>query len=114
MNELDIRMPDEDEREGAEINLRQIAEQEALHARLARVFGTADGIEALEWLFELLGYWLPITDVTTYEVARRLEREILRADVDLYCRLMTRQSERASAVRAEEKKKLNERLKERR
>jgi alkylation response protein AidB-like acyl-CoA dehydrogenase len=109
-----IIMPDDQEREAYERRLREIVEEEAFDARMVRVFATPDGIEVAEWLLQLFGYWRPVKDVQLYETGRLFMHKLGAASLDLWTQIVARQHQRAMDERAEEKKKFNQAIRERR
>ena len=109
---MDILHPDEQDRASYERRLQEIAEEEAFDARLARVFGSADGIEVAEWVLGILGYWKPVKDVPLYEAGRLFLHKLAAADIDLWHRLVERQQARATDAREAEKRTYNQRIKE--
>jgi hypothetical protein len=105
--------PDDYESENIRKRIQELSDEEAFNAKVARVFGTPDGIEVAEWLLrDLCGYWRkPIPDVGVYEVGRSFIHAICLADMDIWTKLVKRRMALAEEGRAAEKKRFNDLLK---
>lgn len=93
--------------------LRELIEERNHYHRLARVFGSPEGFEVLEWLLELTGYWRPVNEnkIELFELGRKIFHHVSLGDMDIAHRLLDSRRERVlreiklKSVQLEEKMK---------
>ena len=101
------------ERDNYRKRLEEISEAERFTIKVARVFGTPDGLEVAEWILrELCGYWRePIIDLGAYKVGRTIINVLCQGDLGTWIELVKRRQSEANSSRADEKRKYNDLLK---
>ena len=100
--------PDRTGRARLEQMLQERAEEENHYARLARLFGSADGFALLQWLMDITGYWEPgLHDeraVARYELGRLIFNQASLADLAVINRLLdVRREEKLKQLEAEKR-----------
>lgn len=91
--------------------LSELAKEESQYKRLAHVFGSAEGLEVLEWvLTDLCGYWREhLEDERTigrFELGRALFNKVCMADIEICHTLLDRRRKAAESVRIEERRRI--------
>jgi hypothetical protein len=105
---------DDNDEQRAEAQRKALIEEDNHYANLRRVFGTADGLDALEWLLsDLCGYWRSRFDTEgergKFELGRFIFNQVCLADIDIAHNLLDRQRRKAEAVRNAERKRIESR-----
>ena len=88
-----------------------LAKEETHYNKLKRVFGTADGLDVLEWLLsDLCGYWRSRLDsereLGKFELGRNIFNQVCMADLDIAHSLLDRRRREAEAVRNKERRRI--------
>ena len=95
-----------------EAQRRELFEEEAHYAGLSRVFGTPDGIETLEWLLEVSGYWSRVLpderSIGKFELGRFVFDQVCLADLSIAHKVLERRRKKAEDVRAKERRRIDE------
>jgi hypothetical protein len=110
-------MDDFDEPEAARIEAkrRELLKEETHYSCLARVFGTAEGLDAAEWLLDVSGYWERLLPderaIGRFELGRIVFNHFCLADINIAHTLLDRRRKAAELVRAKEKRALEKRAK---
>ena len=95
--------------------LNSLLEEENHYTRLSRVFGTDEGIEIFEWLLELCGYWKSTVaeerQLGKHELGRFIFNQLCVANMNLVVRVLQRRKAESDKVRADERKKVEDQLK---
>jgi hypothetical protein len=95
----------------AEAQRNALIEEDRHYANIKRVFGTADGLDVLEWLLtDLCGYWRSRFDTEgergKFELGRFIFNQVCVADIDICHALLERRRKQAEAVRNEERRRI--------
>ena len=101
---------DQDEAERIEAKRRELAEEENHYAKIARVFGSTDGLDAAEWLLDVSGYWQRVLPderaIGRFELGRIVFNHFCVADINIAHNLLDRRRKAAELVRTKEKRAL--------
>jgi hypothetical protein len=88
-----------------------LAEEQKRLMRLKRVFGSGDGLDVLEWLLNVSGYWASeLRDeraIGRFELGRFVFNQVSLADIDIAHSMLDRRRKPAEALRQAELKKLD-------
>jgi hypothetical protein len=91
---------------------KDLLEEEAHFARLRSVFGTAEGLDILEWLMDICGFWAAgISDeraLGKYELGRFMFHQVCLADIAIATEMFDRRRRAAEAVRRSERKQIED------
>lgn len=103
-------MIDDLEEKHREAQRAALVEEEAHYTRLARVFGTGDGVEVLEWLLDVSGLWSrAIPDERAFgkfELGRFIYNQISMADIGIAHALLDRRAHKAQEIRNAERRRV--------
>ena len=95
-----------------EAQRRALLEEEAHYASLSRVFGQSEGIEALEWLLEIAGYWSRVLSderaIGKFELGRFIFDQVCLADLSIAHKVLERRRKKAEDVRSKERRRIDE------
>lgn len=110
-----MKDPDEQTQANAQEHLDVLIKEEAHYTRLANVFGSSEGIEILEWLLEICGYWTASIEnerrMGKFEIGRHLLNQLCIADIELVHVILSRRGQVARAEMDAEKKRVSDTLK---
>ncbi len=107
-------MLDEHDEQRAEAQRKALIDEEKHYATIKRVFGTADGLDVLEWLLtDLCGYWRSRFDTEgergKFELGRFIFNQVCVADIEICHELLERRRKQTEAIRNEEKRRIEKR-----
>lgn len=110
-------MIDDSDQKRAEVQRQALMREEAHYAAIARVFGSADGVEVLEWLLtDVCGYWRGSLDTERdlgkFELGRFVFNHVCMADMTIAHTLLDRRRNAAQAVRNAERQRIEKQSKE--
>jgi hypothetical protein len=108
---------DDTDKERAETQRQALMREEAHYAAIKRVFGTADGIDVLEWLLtDLCGYWRSRLDsereLGKFELGRFVFNHVCMADMNIAHSLLDRRRKSAESIRNAERQRIEKQAKE--
>ena len=101
----------------SEAHRKALAKEEAHYAAIARVFGSADGLDVLEWLLtDVCGYWRGSLDsereLGKFELGRFVFNHVCMANINIAHTLLDRRRNAAQAVRNAERQRIEKQAKE--
>ena len=102
---------DEEQSRAIEAKRSALAEEQKRLMRIKRVFGSGDGLDVLEWLLHISGYWSSELHneraIGRFELGRFVFNQVSLADIDIAHSLLDRRRKPAEALRQAELKKLD-------
>ncbi len=100
---------DDRQQANAEAQRKALIEEENRIVRLRRVFGSGEGLDVLEWILQLSGYWVgefhDERAIGRFELGRHIFNQVCMADLGIASAILDRRRKAAEAVRNAQKKK---------